>query len=70
MKKNNSDDEKMVSRVYTIGAITLAIIAIIAIIAVTISIFAPRERTDKAQKYDLDCVTQLNEKPLQECKHE
>lgn len=68
MKKNNSNNESMISRVYAIGAITLGVIAIITIIAVTISIFAPRERTSKAQKYDLDCVTQLNEKPLQECK--
>ena len=66
MKKNN--DKSMVSRVYAIGAITLAIIALITIIAVTVSIFAPRERTSKAQRYDLDCVTQLNKKPLQECK--
>lgn len=67
MKKNNSDDEKMVSRVYTIGAITLAIIALITVIAVTVSIFAPRERS-KAQEYDLDCVTELKKNPLQECK--
>ncbi len=66
MKKKN--DKSMISRVYTIGAITLAIIAVITIIAVTISIFAPRERTNKAQKYDLDCVTELKKDPLQECK--
>ncbi len=66
MKKNNS--KSIVGRVYTIGAITLAAIAIITIIAVTISIFAPRERTSKAQKYDLDCVTELKKNPLQECK--
>lgn len=64
MKKNNG--EKMISRVYIIGAIALVIIMIIMVIAVTI--FAPREHTSKAQRYDLDCVTQLNEKPLQECK--
>lgn len=68
MKNNNSNGEKMISRVYIIGAITLGIIVIIAIIAVTISILAPYERTSKAQKYDLGCVTQLNEKPLQECR--
>lgn len=68
MKKNNSNGEKMISRVYIIGAITLAIIVIVTIVAATTSIFAPHERTSKAQKYDLDCVTQLNEKPLQECR--
>ena len=66
MKKKNS--ESMIGRVYTIGVITLAIIALITVIAVTVSIFAPRERTSKAQKYDLDCVTELKKNPLQECK--
>lgn len=70
MKKKNNDGEKMIGRIYTIGAITLAIIALITIIAVTVSIFAPRERTSKAQKYDLDCVTELKKNPLQECKNE
>lgn len=68
MKKKNSDGESIISRIYTIGAITLAIIAIITIIAVTVSIFAPRERTSKAQKYDLNCTTELRKNPLQECK--
>lgn len=67
MKKKNND-KNMIGRVYTIGAITLAIIALVTIIAVTISIFAPRERTSKAQKYDLNCVTELKKNPLQECK--
>lgn len=66
MKKNN--DKSMISRVYAIGAITLAIIALITISAVAISIFAPRERTSKAQKYDLNCVTEPKKNPLQECR--
>ncbi len=68
MKKNNKDGESIIGRIYTIGAITLGIIALITVIAVTVSIFAPRERTSKAQKYDLDCVTELKKNPLQECK--
>ena len=66
MKKKNS--KSMIGRVYAVGAITLAAIALITIIAVTISIFAPRERTGKAQKYDLNCTTELRKNPLQECK--
>lgn len=66
--KNNNDDEKMVGRVYATVAIVLAIIAVIVIAAVTASILAPRERTTKAQKYNLDCVTELKRNPLQECK--
>lgn len=67
-KKNSSNGKKTISRVYIIGAITLGIIVVATIIAVTMLIFAPHERTSKAQKYDLNCVTQLNEKPLQECR--
>lgn len=46
----------------------LAIMAALVVIFATLAIIAPRPRNSKAQKYDLDCVTQLNEKPLQECK--
>lgn len=49
---------------------TLAIMAALVAIFVTIAIITPRERTTKAQKYDLDCVTELKKNPLQECKHE
>lgn len=68
MKKKNDSGESILGRIYIIGAITLAVIALITIIAVTVSIFAPRERTDKAQKYDLNCTTELRKNPLQECK--
>lgn len=40
--------------------ITIAFCVIIAVL--------PARRTTKAQQYDLDCLTQLNEKPLTECK--
>lgn len=68
MKKNNNNGEKMIGRIYAIGAITLGVIVIITIIAVTISIFAPRERTSKAQEYDLECLTEPRKSPLQECR--
>lgn len=49
---------------------TLAIMAALTMIFVTIAIMSPRQRSSKAQKYDLDCVTELKKNPLQECKHE
>lgn len=48
---------------------TLAIMAALVMVFVTIAIIAP-PRTSKAQKYDLNCVTELKKNPLQECKHE
>jgi hypothetical protein len=48
---------------------TLAIMAALVMIFVTIAIVTP-PRTSKAQKYDLNCVTELKKNPLQECKHE
>ena len=46
----------------------LAITAALVAIFVTIAIITPRERTTKAQRYGLDCVTELRKKPLNECK--
>ena len=40
--------------------ITIAFCVIITVL--------PARRTTKAQRYDPDCLTQLNEKPLIECK--
>lgn len=48
--------------------ISLVIVAIAVVMACIIVTVVPIKRTSKAQKYDLDCVTQLNKKPLQECK--
>lgn len=48
----------------------LAVMAALVVIFVTIAIMSPRPRNSKAQKYDLDCVTELKKNPLQECKHE
>ena len=48
---------------------TLAIMAALVMVFVTIAIVTP-PRTSKAQKYDLNCVTELKKNPLQECKHE
>lgn len=49
--------------------IALAIMAALMIVFVTIAIVQP-PRSSKAQKYDLNCVTELKKNPLQECKHE
>lgn len=48
--------------------ISLVIVAIAVVMACIIVTVVPVKRTSKAQKYDLNCVTQLNEKPFQECK--
>lgn len=48
----------------------LAIMAALTMIFVAIAIMSPRPRSSKAQKYDLNCVTELKKNPLQECKHE
>lgn len=45
----------------------LAIMAALVMVFVTIAIMAP-PRKGKAQKYDLNCVTELRKNPLNECK--
>lgn len=49
--------------------ITILIILAVAVLAACIIVtVVPVKRTSKAQKYDLNCVTELNKNPLQECK--
>lgn len=58
----------MKKNTYKTLIISLVIVAAAVVAACIIVTVVPIKRTNKAQKYDLDCVTQLNEKPLQECK--
>lgn len=59
MKKND---------IYKVVITILAIVATLVVILVTASILAPRERTTKAQNYDLECTTAPVKNPLKECK--
>lgn len=58
----------MKKNAYKTLIIALIIVAIAVVATCIIVTVVPVKRTTKAVKYDLDCVTQLNEKPLQECK--
>lgn len=60
----------MKENTYKTFIIALVIVAIAVVATCIIVTVVPVKRTSKAQKYDIDCVTQLNKKPLQECKHE
>lgn len=48
--------------------IGLLLVAAIVIVLVTAAIAAPRERSSKAEKVDLSCVTEPSKNPLKECK--
>lgn len=51
--------------------ITILVIIAAAVVAACIIVtVVPVKRGNKAQKYDLDCVTQVKKNPLQECKDE
>lgn len=58
----------MKKNTYKTLIIALVIVAAAVVAACIIVTVVPIKRTSKAQKYGLDCVTQLNKKPLQECK--
>ena len=58
----------MKKNTYKTLIISLVIVAAAVVMACIIVSVVPIKRTSKAQKYDLNCVTQLNKKPLQECK--
>lgn len=59
MKKND---------IYKVAITILAIVATLVVILVTASILAPRKRSSKAEKVDLNCVTEPGKNPLKDCK--
>lgn len=58
-------NKKDVEKLLFIG---LALTAIVIIVLVAASILAPRERSSKAEKVDLSCVTEPSKNPLKDCK--
>ena len=58
----------MKNNTYKTLIIVLAIVAVAIIATCIIVTVVPTNRTSKAQKYDLNCVTELNKNPLRECK--
>ena len=60
MKKNN----------YKTLTIILLIIAIAVVATCIIVTVVPAKRPSKAQRYDLECITEPRKNPLQECKDE
>lgn len=58
-------NKKDVEKLLFIG---LALTAIVIIVLVAASILAPRERSSKAEKVDLSCVTEPGKNPLKDCK--
>lgn len=60
----------MKKNTYKTLIISLVIVTIAVVATCIIVTVVPVKRTSKAQKYDLNCVTELKKNPLQECKHE
>lgn len=48
--------------------LVLLVIAVVIILACIFVTVAPVKRTTKTQKYELECITEPNKKPLEECK--
>lgn len=48
--------------------IGLLLAAAIVIVLVTASIAAPAKRSNKAEKVDLNCITKVAGRPLQDCR--
>ena len=60
--------EKIAERVYGFILGVLATGVVIGVMVLFVFMFTSVPRTTDATKYDLDCVTELNENPLAECK--
>lgn len=68
-KAEKTEDDKL-RRAFLASAIALVIVGIVFIVTMIIALGQLTEatRSSKASVYDLNCVTQLIEKPLTECK--
>lgn len=60
--------EKFAERVYGFMLGMLVAGVVIGAMVLFVFVFTSAPRTTNATKYDLDCVTELNENPLTECK--
>lgn len=69
MKAKNNDSNKMLSKCWLITLITLVAIVIIVLICFTATVLAPNRAT-KPNKYDLNCITKMSGRPLQDCRIE
>lgn len=69
MKVENNDGNKTLSKCWIAALIVLIAIVIVALIYFSVTVFAPN-RTTKSNKYDLNCITKMSGRPLQDCRIE
>ena len=65
MTNNKSDEKKLAIILWAVVGAVLAL----SIVLVALMVSAV-QRTSEAVRYDLDCVTEMNDSPLTECKYE
>lgn len=64
----NKNKEKVRENIYSFILGVLAVGIVLGAMVLFVLMFTNTPRTDKATKYDLNCVTELNENPLAGCK--
>lgn len=64
------EEDKKIRRAFIASAVATIIVGIIFIITIAVSLIQINSAVEetKANKYDLNCLTQAIEKPLTECK--
>ena len=63
--RNMSDEKKLTIALWT----AVSVVLVLGIVLVALMVSAV-QRTSEAVRYDLDCVTEMNDSPLTECKYE
>lgn len=63
--RNMSDEKKLTIALWT----AVSVVLVLGIVLVALMVSAV-QRTSEAVRYDLDCVTEMNDSPLKECKDE
>ena len=69
MKEKNNNSNKMLSKCWLIVLITLTAIVVATLVCLSATVFVPN-RTTKSNRYDLNCITKMSGRPLQDCRIE
>ena len=69
MKVENNDDNKTLSKYGITALIILIVIVIATLVCFTATVLAPN-RTTKSNRYDLNCITKMSGRPLEDCRIE
>lgn len=72
LRKENMTENEKLRRAFIASAVALVAVGIIFVVVTTVSLMRIGDAVEKApaQHYDLNCLTEVKGRPLEECKYE